>query len=254
MRKILMILCISAIMIAIPTVSFGAEYTVNDDNLTVSIDDSQWKVFTRENIKNNKELKKLGTDYETMKNSMNNVDAYLVAVKEGKKTNTELMVRATEMKYINNMNTLDKEELKALKKGVQETSSEEIDNCKTEIYKSDNCKYIKITGDYDKGEYYTVEYFTIINGINYLFTVQKKGKISSEENTEMLEIVDSAEYNVNPELTENDIEKYIAQQEKINAENQPQEASPLTKAIGVLVVAVGVVLILRFKNRKRRRI
>ena len=88
MKKTAFIIGILMMVLLMPAAIHAESYEINDDELTASFEDKDWVVFTRDNIKGNKQLERLGTDYETMLATMKKSDSYLVAVKGGKKKRT----------------------------------------------------------------------------------------------------------------------------------------------------------------------
>ena len=239
------------VMVLLMPVSIHAEsYKVNDDELSVAFDDKDWVVFTRDNIKGNKQLKKLGTDYETMLATMEKSDSYLVAVKGGKKDRMEMQIRAISNPYINNMNTLSDEEMQALLKGVDENYSKDLDDYSSRTVELGDRRYIKMTGRYDKEDYDVVQYMTFVNGKNYLVFTQKNTSLSDEERRQIESIVESMEFREDPSLSENDVEAYVKDRQKA------LEGSKLSLPVKIAVTAAAVaaiILALWFKNRRRRR-
>ena len=85
MRKIAYIVILIMMSLLFPGMIYADSYTVNDDELTISFEDPSWVVFTRDNLKDNEQLKKLGTDEKTMLATMEKSYAYVVAIKGGAK-------------------------------------------------------------------------------------------------------------------------------------------------------------------------
>ena len=56
------------------------EYTTSDTDLTISIDDSYWYVFTRDNIEGNPELEELGITYDYIHDIMMEKKIYIDAL------------------------------------------------------------------------------------------------------------------------------------------------------------------------------
>ena len=52
------------VLVLLPVNSNAKSYTLKDTDISISVDDSIWYVFTRENILNNPELAELGISYD----------------------------------------------------------------------------------------------------------------------------------------------------------------------------------------------
>ena len=249
MRRIAFILAVAAAVMFMPVTSFADSYKVNGDELTITYDDPGWIVFTRDNIKDNRQLEKLGTDYETMLATMEKSEAYLVAVKGGKKERIEMQIRAAENGYINNINTLTDKEMSALAAGVDEKYADSLEGYSSKTVTLGDCRYIKMTGKYKKEDYDVVQYLTFINGKNYLIASQKVIPLTDDDKKQIEGIVAGAKFNEDPAKTENDVEAYV--KSKQDAMNSGQKSRPVKIAITALVVVV-IILVLKFKNRRRR--
>lgn len=255
-KYILVLLCALTILMGLsaPCISFAGAYAVNSEEITISFDDETWVVFTRDNIKDNKKLGQLGVSYENMKSSMENSSAYLVAFKGKQEKRLEVLVRAIKNKYINNMSMLQGEERNAFLKGVDETYEGSMDNYQSQFCEFGDYQYVKMTGTYDKGDYETIEYFTIINGNNYLISAQKKGNFTKEERRELEKIIQGTTFQVDPELTENNVEAYVQERQQQMEQTSSKSMSVPGKIAATVVVIIAMILILKFKNRKRKKV
>lgn len=63
-RFCLFILVALCFVTVLTSAASAKDYTVSDTDLTISIDDSYWYVFTRDNIEGNPELDELGITYD----------------------------------------------------------------------------------------------------------------------------------------------------------------------------------------------
>ena len=250
MRKTILILFMMAVILLLPAAAAADSYEISDVDMTITFDDPAWWVFTRGNLSNNAQLSKLGTDEETMLSTMEKSQAYLVAIKGGAKERTELLVRAVDNPYINNMNTLTEDEMKALLAGVDENYSQELDGYQSEITELGGCRYIRMTGRYDKDDYDVVQYLTFINGRNYLISAQKVIDYTGEDLRELKRIVRKTEFRLDPEKTENDVEAYVQSRQDSLAGSRK---SMPTKIIMTAVVVLVIVFLLWFMNRRRRK-
>ena len=71
------ILCFSALL---PITTYAETYNLGGTDMSISVDDTVWYVFTRDNIKNNSELEELGITYDTMHDILHNNEAYMDAI------------------------------------------------------------------------------------------------------------------------------------------------------------------------------
>lgn len=248
MKRILVFVLVIAFALS-PAFCFAEEFSVNDDELSISFDTPKWTVFTRDNLKEQKAtLKELGTKPKEMMSTMKESGAYIVAIKNGAKKREEVLVRVQSNEYINSMNSLSQKELMALKNGVDEKWADELKDYDSSLYHADGNEYIRMTGDYDK-EHHVIQYFTIVNGKEYLIAAQKVVDYNDGDIAELQEITDSASFAVDENLTENDLEGYIEEQ-------QQALSNPITtkvKVFAVIIVILFVAAALYLKNRRRKK-
>lgn len=63
-RKLCMLLVLLWVAVWLPMAAAAKDYTISGTDMTVTVDDTIWYVFTRDNIQNNPELEELGISYE----------------------------------------------------------------------------------------------------------------------------------------------------------------------------------------------
>ena len=81
MKKIVCILMVLVLSAAFLSVSVSAEtYDLSDTDMSISLDDTVWYVFTRDNIENNAELGELGISYDAIHDILYNSDIYMDAI------------------------------------------------------------------------------------------------------------------------------------------------------------------------------
>ena len=68
------------VVLCLSTTASAKTYNLGETDMSVSVDDTTWYVFTRENIMNNPELDELGIDYQTMYSILHNNEAYMDAI------------------------------------------------------------------------------------------------------------------------------------------------------------------------------
>jgi len=189
-------LCLAAIL---PFSVSAQTYRVEGTDLSITVDDTVWYVFTRDNIANNPELDELGLTYEYMDSSFRENEAYLDAIlfyDSGEFL--ELLGRKTvwETEVVNMSNypydeVLDAAELLAEKQGVETYS----------VYEN-RYKFIYLEFFDDSANYYINTYFTVVNGEGYSFVFQAPAPFTDWEYEEMERIIDSIEFDVDPNLKE----------------------------------------------------
>jgi len=172
MKKLLHIFAILCILL-IPNTIKAITYIEKNADITISLD-NEWYVFTRENIKNNNQLKELNIIYKDIHNFLYNNKIYIVAYYD----NLELYVKTAKINdNISNLNNYNDESINEL--GVHLSKKAGVTDY--EIYKN-NYKYIYSNYYDNNSNKYTIEYYTLINSKLYAITIQKEDKFTEEEN------------------------------------------------------------------------
>lgn len=231
MKKILFIFITSILLL--PLGVFAEEYTIKD--LTTSVDNSSWYVFTRDNLKDNPQLDEIGITYDYVNDFMNANDVYLDACRfdMDEPANTlEMFVVAKEVTVNRNLHVYSEKQIKKL----GEAFKEKINADNYDIYTSGKYKYIH-SKYYDQNTSFNVdEYYTVINGYGYTIMAQKANDFTAAELAEVKQVVDSTTY------------KYIASYEKKASYN-----NILIDAI-IGAIAGGMVgLVKAIQNKKKKK-
>lgn len=189
-----MILCVA---VFVPVNAYAAAYQMSDTDMTVSVDDTMWYVFTRDNIKDNAELDELGISYDTMHDILYSNEAYMDAIlyyEDG--TYLEMFVRKRPLNtgVANLSNYADREvqefaEALAKKQGVKTYSVYENQ------YKFAKLEYV----DTNYG-YCLCEFVTIVNKDNYTITFQSPAELADYDYNQIKNIVDSIRFDVDTSL------------------------------------------------------
>ena len=79
-RFVSVIATVLCCLLILPMTAYARSYTVGETDLSISIDDTSWYVFTRNNIKNNSELGDLGVTYDYMYDLMHENEIFLDAI------------------------------------------------------------------------------------------------------------------------------------------------------------------------------
>lgn len=190
------IMCVAAFS---PITALAATYELSGTDITVSVDDTSWYVFTRDNITNNPEMEELGISYDTMYNIFYDNNVYMDAVvydEDGEYV--ELFVRKTAMdSFVANLSNYDNEEVLkfadalAKEKGIQTYS----------VYES-QYKFAELEYYDDNFRYYICEYVTIVNKDCYVLTFQSTLPYTDWMRNEIKSIVDSVRFDVDTTLKE----------------------------------------------------
>ena len=190
------ILCFSALL---PIITYAETYNLGGTDMSISVDDTVWYVFTRDNIKNNSELEELGITYDTMHDILHNNEAYMDAIlyyENGEYTELFVRKRALDTGIANLSNYKDSEVLELAKELAKKQGTETYSVYENQ-YKFAKLEYI----DSNYG-YYICEFVTCINKDNYTFTFQSTSQLTDEEYAEIENIVDSVKFDVDTSIKE----------------------------------------------------
>lgn len=74
MKKIVMFILL---MVILPLNVLATDFSLNDTDMQITFDESEWYVFTPDNILDNPELEELGISYDYMVDTFEENGAYL---------------------------------------------------------------------------------------------------------------------------------------------------------------------------------
>ncbi len=120
MKKIFKTITILMMFVVLcPVLVNAKEYTISTTDIKVDIDDSTWKVFTRDNIKDNKQLEELGIKYEQLNKLFIDGNIYLDALK-GLETKeyVELFVMKKTADKVKNLSNYSTSEVRKVAKAL----------------------------------------------------------------------------------------------------------------------------------------
>ena len=243
MKKYICSLLIVFLLIPLSLKVSAETYTVKD--LSISIDDSNWDIFTRDNIRGNSKLDELGIPYDYFDNIMKSKDIYLDACKFDKKdekNDIELFVVIKKLdeddgNKFRNLHTYSDDEIR---KNLEEKLKDFfIGVSSQDIYSIDKYKYIHVKQFDSTLSMYCDKYVTVINGYVYTIFIQKSNPFSTHEENNFKNIINSANFNCDP-----------------NYETQFDFGKILQKGlkgalIGALATGVGVGLRILLKKKKK---
>ncbi len=193
---------LSVVLVAaalLPITAFAETYNLGDTDMSISVDDTVWYVFTRDNIKNNSELEELGITYDTMYDILHDNEAYMDAVlyyEDGEYMEFFVRKRALDA-GVANLSNYDDSEVLDLAKELAKKQGAETYSVYENQYKFAKLEYI----DSNYG-YYLCEYYTIVNQDNYTFTFQSTSQFTDWEYAEMETIIDSIKFDVDTSIKE----------------------------------------------------
>ena len=194
MKKILSTILVFMLMFCFFKVDAAAQnYNVEDTDITITVDSKEWSVFTRKNVLGNSELKSMGVSAQYFYDAMINTNVYLdmFRIKENTRETIEFKIYKENNTDINNYKNLSDRKLRK----IGESLSDKRDADSWKLYSNDT-NYIYM--EYSDVEYNYVEYYTIVNQEIYRLVVSKANKFSDDEKELINEIVDGAEYTINP--------------------------------------------------------
>lgn len=227
------ILCFSALL---PIITYAETYNLGGTDMSISVDDTVWYVFTRDNIKNNSELEELGITYEAIYEILHNNEAYMDAIlyyEDGEYTELFVRKRALDTGIANLSNYKDSEVLELAKELAKKQGANTYSVYENQ-YKFAKLEYI----DSNLG-YYICEFVTCVNKDNYTFTFQSTSQFTDEEYAEIENIVDSVKFDIDTSIKEK--------------KSSSIAESVIEKTIGGAVISgvVGVVIAITNKKKKK---
>ena len=184
------------LMVILPLNVLATDFSLNDTDMQITFDESEWYVFTPDNILDNPELEELGISYDYMVDTFEENGAYLDAVLFYANSDDyiEVFVIKTEVEDVINLNNYDKSEIDELGENLALES-----DATYEFYQNDY-SFVKL--EYQDKSFYINEYVTIVNGDGYSILVQKPYAFDSEDELRVKELIDSIEFDVDESLKE----------------------------------------------------
>jgi hypothetical protein len=189
-------LCVAAFL---PITAYAQTYHLSDTDMSISVDDTIWYVFTRDNIENNAELGELGITYDAMADILYDNQAYMDAIliyDDGEYIELFVRKKALDSGVANLSNYKDEE--------VLELAEELAKKYGAENYSAYENPYIFAKLEYVDANYgyYICEFDTVVNKDNYTLTFQSTSQFTDWEYEEIHKIVDSVQFDVDPSIKE----------------------------------------------------
>lgn len=193
---LIVILCVATVL---PTAASAETYKLGGTDISISVDNSKWYVFTRDNIKDNPELKKLGISYDTIYGILYDNDAYMDAIifyEDGGYIEMFVRKKPVDAGLVNLSNYKDSEVLDFAKELAKKTGAENYT-----VYEN-QYKFARLDYKDNKLGYYMCEFITCVNKDNYTVTFQATSQYTQEEYAEIEKIVDSIQFDVDTSIKE----------------------------------------------------
>ena len=195
MKKILKTLIILLLVMVVSPV-MAKEFTISSTDIKVNLDDSKWYVFTRDNIKNNKQLKEFGISEEYMNSTFTKGNMYLDAIKFTSNTELiELFVMKKQVEKVKNLSKYSDSDVKDVAKEIAKKEN-------TSDYKIFKTDYKYVYTKYTDSGKQIMDYYTVVNGYGYTIKLQSDKAFTSDQQKEMENIVKGISFNVDSSLSE----------------------------------------------------
>ena len=192
------VLCVGVLLSA---TAQAENYVLADTDMRITVDDTVWYVFTRENIQDNPELEELGIAYEDIQQLLYDNEAYMDAVlyyDDG--SYVELFVRKRALDVgIANLSNYDDSYVSDFARGMADKNGIQDHSVYESTYKFARLEYVDPTYGF-----YICEFVTIVNKDNYTLTFQSNTELTEQEYSQIESIVNSIEFDVDPSLQEED--------------------------------------------------
>lgn len=177
---------------------YAGVFEIEDTDISIDVDESQWYVGTRGNY-NNAMLNKLGITSDSLNNFMNNNFIYLYGVpnSNNEQGSTELLLTKKKFDKINNIINITKNDFS---KEIKEYFGYG-DSAEYEIYEN-HYRFMNIRYTDSSIGMNIENYSTIVNGYVYSIVLQKQSEISDLDRQKLKEMLDTIEFDIDYSLPE----------------------------------------------------
>lgn len=188
MRKIFIFLF--AFLVFIPISLNAKEIKLNDD-FTISFDENEWYIFTKDNLKDNPELEELGITYDYMDNYFKTNDVEVDAITyfgDEMSDYIEVLIQINEMKssydydYLGYLSKSDLNE-------VAEEVGKKLNSNNSKVY--ENGKYTFIQSEYVASSETNLHYYTVVNNKGYNIMFKKMKNFDEDDKKIVKNIMDT---------------------------------------------------------------
>ena len=225
------ILCVALFL---PVTTYAQAYRMSGTDMTITVNDDEWYVFTRDNIKDNPELAELGVSYEDMHSILYDNEAYMDAIlfyEDGGYIEFFVRKRPLDTGLVNLSNYKDSE-VATFAKEIAKNQNTDNYGVYENAYKFAKLEYFDTTYNY-----HVCEYITVVNKDDYTLTFQSETEFTEWEYEEIKRIVDSIQFDVDTSLKE-----------------KSGSISLIPRVIGGGVAGGIAGLIIGLKNKKKKKV
>lgn len=201
MKRIAMILItvLLCVQILLPITVSAERFYLGGTDMSLSVDDEYWYVFTRDNIKNNSQLDKLGITYEYMTEIFSDSDAYMDAFmffNDEENNVVELFVRKVDDAFdaVDLSDYSDEEVLE-----FAESLTQYVSYSDSSVYKS-KYKFAELRSFEPVEKLYMYQFFTVANKDLYNLQFHSTTQLNDSQYKEITSIVDSVEFNIDKSI------------------------------------------------------
>ena len=240
LRRFLLVILVFCL--ACPLTVYAKTYTMSNTDISISVDDSSWYVFTRDNIKNKSELKELGITSDYMQGFFEDNMAYMDALLMYEDGNfLELLIRKNKLEnsVVNLSNYSDEDVLYFAEEIASQKNIE-----KYSVYQT-KYKFVEFEFFDTNVDYYISEFLTIVNKDMYTITFQSTNSITKKEHEEIKRIIDSISFDVDTSLKE--------PMELTNTSTTPSVLDEAVETFFVSIISGGLLAIFAMLVNKRKR-
>ncbi|MBQ2661919.1 MAG: hypothetical protein IJF80_04605 [Clostridia bacterium] len=237
-RSILFLLTVILCVISLlPTSAYAKTYTLADTDISLSIDETSWYVFTRENIKDNKELAEFEITYEYMNELFLQNKVYMDAVLCFEDGNyIELFVRKNPVDSgMVNLSNYEYDDVSEIAKAF----AEQLGSEKYSVYEN-NYKFARLDYFDSTLNFHLCEFITVVNKESYTFTFQATSQFTDWDYKEIESIVNSIHFDVDTSLKEKKTDSFWG-----NVLTKTVIGAAVGGITGAIIAAVN-------KNKKKR--
>lgn len=242
-RSILFLLTVILCVISLlPTSAYAKTYTLADTDISLSIDETSWYVFTRENIKDNKELAEFEITYEYMNELFLSNKVYMDAVLCFEDGNyIELFVRKNPVDSgMVNLSNYEYDDVSEIAKAF----AEQLGSEKYSVYEN-NYKFARLDYFDSTLDFHICEFITVVNKESYTLTFQSTSEFTDWDYKEIESIVNSIHFDVDTSLKEKNPASLLSEILKKAA-----VGTAIGAAIGGIVAVIIVAIV---KNKKKHK-
>lgn len=238
-RTMILIAVVLLLAMVLPMSAMAQAYSLAGTDVSLTVDDSVWYVFTRDNLVDNPELAELGITAETINGILLENNAYMDAIVFDENGNyTEMFVTKAPLDTeLVNLSNYSRDEAMQFAQGAAEDKGD----CQYDVYET-AYKFARLEYLDEALATYVVQYVTVVNKDAYNFLFQSKIPFVEWDYQEMDKIMKSVIFAVDPLLKE---------PASLTGEASEGVSSYVGSAAAVAIVG-GVGALIRKKSKKKK--